>query len=140
LKGTIDGGASFGFIIVEERGKNKQRLYRLGDMIGSAKLLRVTRNTAIIKSGDREITLKIKQTAESSLFPRSQTQQENKPSFGKAPHGWGRAQTPRVNIPDFGKYLDKGAVPKPETPQAPQQPRTIMPDPNVPTDPQAGTE
>jgi Type II secretory pathway, component PulC len=68
LKGTIAGGASFGFIVIEERGKNKQRLYRLGDMIGSARLIKITRNTAIIKSADREITLKIKETpAEGSL-------------------------------------------------------------------------
>jgi general secretion pathway protein C len=70
LKGTIAGGASFGFIVIEERGKNKQRLYRLGDMIGSARLIKITRNTAIIKSGDREITLKIKETPEGSLLSR----------------------------------------------------------------------
>jgi general secretion pathway protein C len=84
LKGTIAGGASFGFIIVEERGKNKQRLYHLGDMIGSARLIKITRNTAIIKSGDREITLKIKETMEGSLLSRSPVPQAHMPSSGMA--------------------------------------------------------
>ena len=84
LKGTIAGGSSFGFIIIEERGKNKQRLYRLGDMIGSARLVKITRNAAIIKSGGREIILKIKDTTDGSLFPRQQGTQANMPGSGIA--------------------------------------------------------
>jgi len=82
LKGTIAGGSSFGFIIVEERGKDKQRLFRLGDMIGSARLVKITRNTAIIKSGGREIVLKIKETPEGSLLSRSP--QAHMPNSGMA--------------------------------------------------------
>lgn len=88
LKGTIAGGASFGFIIVEEKGKTKQRLYRLGDMIGSARLVKITRNTAIIKSGGSEITLKIKETPEGSLLSRS----------------------PQANMPSSGMVLNRGEV------------------------------
>ena len=84
LKGTVAGGSSFGFIVIEERGKNKQRLYRLGDMIGSARLIKITRNTAIIKSADREIILKIKETPEGSLLSRQQGQQANMPNSGMA--------------------------------------------------------
>jgi general secretion pathway protein C len=84
LKGTVSGGASFGFIVIEEKGKNKQRLYRLGDMIGSARLIKITRNTAIIKSTDREITLKIKETPEGSLLSRSSAPQADMPNSGMA--------------------------------------------------------
>ena len=84
LKGTIAGGDSFGYIIVEEKDKNKQRLYRLGDMIGSARLIKITRNTAIIKRGGREITLKIKGTPEGSMLSRSQTPPAHMPSSGMA--------------------------------------------------------
>ena len=85
LKGTIAGGDSFGYIIVEERGKNKQRLYRLGDMIGSARLVKITRNTAIMKSGESQITVKIKETPESgSLNSRLQGQQAHMPGSGMA--------------------------------------------------------
>ena len=71
LKGTVAGGTSFGFIVTEERGSRKQKLYRLGDKIGSDKLVKITRNTATLKNGAREITLKIKETVEGSLLPNS---------------------------------------------------------------------
>ena len=71
LKGTVACNSSFGFVIIEERDSHKQKLYRLGDKIGSAKLIKITRNTAILKSGDREITLKIKSTIEGSLLSDS---------------------------------------------------------------------
>jgi len=71
LKGTIAGDTSFGFAILEERSVNKQLLRRLGEMVGSAKLIKITRNTVVLRSGDRDITLKIKQIPEGSLFSRS---------------------------------------------------------------------
>jgi general secretion pathway protein C len=37
LKGTVACNSSFGFIFIEERDTHKQKLYRLGDNIGSAK-------------------------------------------------------------------------------------------------------
>ena len=70
LKGTVACNSSFGFIVVEERGK-KQKLYRLGDKIGSHKLVKITRNTATLKNGEREITLKIKETVQGSLLPNA---------------------------------------------------------------------
>jgi general secretion pathway protein C len=71
LKGTIAGGTSFGFAILEERGSSKQILRRLGDTVGSARLIKITRNTAVLRSGDRDVTLKIKETTDGSLFTRS---------------------------------------------------------------------
>lgn len=71
LKGTVAFDTSSGFIVIEERGSHKQKLYRLGDRIGSAKLIKITRNTATLLSGDREITLKVKATMEGPLLPNS---------------------------------------------------------------------
>jgi len=71
LKGTVACNSSFGFIFIEERDTHKQKLYRLGDNIGSAKLIKITRNTATLRSGGRETTLKIKATIEGSLLPNS---------------------------------------------------------------------
>ena len=71
LKGTVACNSSFGFIFIEERDTHKQKLYRLGDNIGSAKLIKITRNTATLRSGGRETTLKIKSTMEGSLLPDS---------------------------------------------------------------------
>jgi len=69
LKGTVACNSSFGFIVLEERGSRKQKLYKLGDKIGSSKLTKITRNTATLKNEDREIILKIKETMEGSLLP-----------------------------------------------------------------------
>ena len=71
LKGTVACNSSFGFVIIEERDSHKQKLYRLGDKIGSAKLTKITRNTATLNSGGREITLKVKATLEGPLLPNS---------------------------------------------------------------------
>jgi general secretion pathway protein C len=71
LKGTVACNSSFGFIFIEERDTHKQKLYRLGDNIGSAKLIKITRNTATLMSGGREITLKVKATIEGQLLPNS---------------------------------------------------------------------
>ncbi|MEE9912934.1 MAG: PDZ domain-containing protein [Deltaproteobacteria bacterium] len=71
LKGTIAVDQSVGFAIVEEKGKGKQKLYRIGEMIGSAKLVRITRNTAVLKGGEQEYVMKIKDTAEGAPAGRS---------------------------------------------------------------------
>jgi general secretion pathway protein C len=71
LKGTVAYNSSFGFIVIEERGTHKQKLYRMGDKIGTAKLIKITRNTATLRSEDREITLKVKSTMEGPLLPNS---------------------------------------------------------------------
>jgi len=69
LKGTVACNSSFGFIVVEERSTRKQKLYKLGDKIGSDKLIKITRNTATFNNGVRDTTLKIKETLEGSLLP-----------------------------------------------------------------------
>ena len=66
LKGTIAIDPNLGYAIVEEKGKGKQKLYRLGDMIGSAKLVRITRNTVVLKGAEKEFIMKIKEVAEGS--------------------------------------------------------------------------
>ena len=71
LKGTVVCNSSFGFIFIEERDTHKQKLYRLGDNIGSAKLIKITRNTATLSIDGRETTLKVKATLEGSLLPNS---------------------------------------------------------------------
>jgi general secretion pathway protein C len=71
LKGTVACNSSFGFIVVEERSTRKQKLYRLGDKIGSDKLIKITRNAAIFNNGTRNTTLKVKETLEGSLLSNS---------------------------------------------------------------------
>jgi len=67
LKGTIAVSDTMGYAVVEEKGKGKQKLYRIGEMIGSAKLVRVTRNTAVLNNAGREMVMKVRESGESSL-------------------------------------------------------------------------
>lgn len=71
LKGTVACNTSFGYIFIEEHGSKKQKLYRLGDMIGSSKLVKITRNTATLRSGGREVIMKVKATIQDPLLPDS---------------------------------------------------------------------
>lgn len=64
LKGTIAVDEGLGFAIVEEKGKGKQKLYRLGELIGSARLIRVTRNTAVLSADGRELVMRVKDVTE----------------------------------------------------------------------------
>ncbi len=70
LKGTIAVDDDFGYVVVEEKGKGKQKLYRLGEMIGSARLIRITRNAAILTSGGRELIMRVKEAPDGSAAPR----------------------------------------------------------------------
>ncbi len=71
LKGTVACNSSFGFIFIEERSSKKQKLYRLGDMIGPSKLVNITRNTATLRRGGRDTILKVKESVEGQLLPES---------------------------------------------------------------------
>lgn len=71
LKGTIAVDQYMGYAIVEEKGKGKQKFYRIGEMIGSARLIRITRNTAVLKGGEKEFVMKIKGLAEGGMMEKS---------------------------------------------------------------------
>jgi general secretion pathway protein C len=98
LKGTIAISSSSGFIIVEERGSKKQKLYRLGDKIGARKLAKITRNTAVLKNGEEEITVKIKETVEDNLLSPAPGSRRN-PSPSRNP------ALSRLGIDGNAKYL-----------------------------------
>jgi len=70
LKGTIAVDDDFGFVVVEEKVGGKQKLYRIGEMIGSAKLVRISRNAAILNSGGRELIMRTRETADASTMTR----------------------------------------------------------------------
>lgn len=71
LKGTMPINPAVGFAIVEEKGKDKQKLYRTGEMIGKARFIRITRNTAVLKDGEKEFVMKIRESVEGPLTGRS---------------------------------------------------------------------
>jgi len=69
LRGTVAGGAKYGFAVVEEKGTRKQRLVKAGDIVAGAKVVRITRNAVDFLVGDQERTLKIAETKEAPILP-----------------------------------------------------------------------
>ncbi len=67
LKGTVAINESIGYVIVEEKGKGKQKLYKMGETIGSARLIRITRNTAVLQDGEKEFVMKVKDVDKGAL-------------------------------------------------------------------------
>jgi general secretion pathway protein C len=63
LYGTIAGEDGKGYAIIEERDKKRQRLYKVGDKVGGATIVRITRNTVVLRMGDRDQVLKKKEIA-----------------------------------------------------------------------------
>jgi len=72
LRGTVAGGAKYGFAVVEEKATRKQRLVKAGDVVAGAKVVRITRNAVDFLVGDQERTLKIAETKEAPILPPSQ--------------------------------------------------------------------
>ncbi len=72
LRGTVAGGAKYGFAVVEEKGTRKQRLVKAGDIVAGAKVVRITRNAVDFLVGDQKRTLKIAETKEAPILPPSQ--------------------------------------------------------------------
>jgi general secretion pathway protein C len=69
LRGTVAGDAKYGFAILEDKGKRKQGLYKVGDSLGGGKITKILRNSIVVKIGEEEKTLKIAETKEAPIVP-----------------------------------------------------------------------
>jgi general secretion pathway protein C len=69
LKGTVAGGAEYGFAVIEEKGTRKQRLVKAGDLITGAKVVRIKRNAIDLLVNDQERTLKVAEKNEGPIVP-----------------------------------------------------------------------
>lgn len=61
LVGTVAGEGEYSYAVIEEKDKKKQRVYKIGDTINSATLVKVMRNAVILKVGNRDEVLKKKE-------------------------------------------------------------------------------
>jgi type II secretion system protein C len=62
LYGTIAGDDGKGYAIIEERDKKRQRLYKAGDRVAGATIVKVLRNAVVLRVGERDQVLKKKET------------------------------------------------------------------------------
>jgi general secretion pathway protein C len=63
LYGTIAGEDGRGYAIIEEKDKKRQRLYKVGDRVGGATIVKIARNAVVLRMGDRDQVLKKKEIA-----------------------------------------------------------------------------
>jgi len=69
VRGTVAGDAPFGFAVIEDKKQKKQRLYKIGDTISGAKVVRIMRNAVAFKVNDHEKILRVPETAEKGVLP-----------------------------------------------------------------------
>ncbi len=70
LYGTVAGEDGRGYAIIEEKDKKRQRVYKVGDNIGGATIVRIMRNAVVLRLGDRDEVLKKKEMAATARAQR----------------------------------------------------------------------
>jgi len=61
LYGTIAGEEGRGYAVIEERDKKKQRLYKVGDRVAGAVIVKILRNGVVLRVGEMDQVLKKKE-------------------------------------------------------------------------------
>jgi general secretion pathway protein C len=69
VRGTVAGDAKYGFAVIEDKTQKKQRLYKVGDTISGAKVVRIMRNSVALMVNDQEKILKVPETVEKGGLP-----------------------------------------------------------------------
>jgi len=70
LVGTITGIPVYSFAIIKAPNQKEQSLYRIGDMVGPAKIIRIERNRVVVNNAGREEMLEVKFDEASALDAR----------------------------------------------------------------------
>ncbi len=65
LLGTAVGTQEHGFAVIEERGKRKQGLYRVGDSVQGATVKKILRGRVVLRIGDKDEILTMEEEASS---------------------------------------------------------------------------
>lgn len=61
LRGTVSGNGKLDFAVIEETDKKKQGLFRVGDTIAAATVIRIMRGMVALRVGDRDEILKMEE-------------------------------------------------------------------------------
>ena len=69
VRGTVAGDPKYAFAIIEDKSRKRQRLYRVGDMAGGARIVRIMRNAVAVRIDDREQVLRVPETSEKPILP-----------------------------------------------------------------------
>jgi type II secretion system protein C len=77
LRGTVAGDGEYGCAVIEERGKNEQGFYKIGDKVAGAVLVKIMRNAVVIRDGTQTKTIKMEETVERPLVPPGSGERKN---------------------------------------------------------------
>ncbi len=69
VRGTVAGDAKYGFAVIENKAEKKQRLYKVGDNVSGANLVRIMRNAIVLQINGQEQILRVPETSEKSILP-----------------------------------------------------------------------
>jgi general secretion pathway protein C len=69
VRGTVAGDARYGFAVIENKAEKKQRLYKVGDNVSGARVVRIMRNAVALMVNDQEQILRVPETSEKSILP-----------------------------------------------------------------------
>jgi general secretion pathway protein C len=84
LLGTVIGNDQNDWAVIEETGKRKQGLYRVGDSIQNAVLKKILRGKVVLRVGDRDEVLIIKERSSSERKePRMAARRAARPTRGR---------------------------------------------------------
>lgn len=115
LRGTVAGDGRYAFAVMEDKTKRKQALYKIGDHVGSGKLVRILRNSVVVQIGGENRTLKIAETKETSIVgptPIAQAPMAAPPFSGNAPPGSTPVNRSEINdgLKNIGSMLSQANI------------------------------
>lgn len=109
VKGTVAGTGKDGFAVIEEKGKNKQLLYKVGNVVAGAKVVKITRNAVTFVVGDKERILKMIDTSQGPLLPPTPSRPPAAVSRGGAPMVVSRSEVD-ASLKDMGTMLSQAQI------------------------------
>ncbi|MCX5832078.1 MAG: PDZ domain-containing protein [Deltaproteobacteria bacterium] len=109
VKGTVAGTGKDGFAIIEEKGKNKQLLYKVGNVVAGAKVVKITRNAVTFLVGDKERVLKMADTNQAPLLPPRPSGPPAAGSLSAAPMVVTRSEVD-ASLKDMGTMLSQAQI------------------------------
>ena len=108
IKGTVAGTGKDGFAVIEEKANKKQMLYKVGNVVAGAKVVKITRNAVTFLVGDKERVLKMADTSQTPLLtPRPSGPPVS--SRGGAPMVVNRSEVD-ASLKDMGAMLSQAQI------------------------------
>jgi hypothetical protein len=111
VRGTVAGEAPFGFAVIEDKKLKKQRLYKIGDTISGARVVRIMRNAVAFNVNDQEKILRVPETAEKGVLPTPPTVASAPPPARAGRDRRRQSQRHRKQPPRHGNHAEPGADP-----------------------------